>query len=264
MQFPDSPRFHVVEADAVPPRTGKILARPIYVYLPEAAERNRRKKFPVIYCQDGQNIWDDPHCCFGHGGWYLNQIVDELAEDGKIEPVILVGIPNSDERYRDYTPRRSFDNCNGHPYADFLCDVVKPYVEQNFPAKKRREDVALLGSSLGGLVALWLAHQRPEKFGKAICLSGAFQVRDRHRQAFVDYLTKVEHQNLHVYLDSGTVGDGVSLARKVVAQYRARGWRDDADFMYLEAKGHEHNERCWRERVSRALVFLFGTTSADR
>lgn len=264
MQLPDSPRFHVVAADVLPPRSGKFSPRPIYVYLPAAAEQNRRKKFPVIYCQDGQNIWDDPHCCFGHGGWYLNRIVDELVADGKIEPVILVGIPNSDERYRDYTPRWSFADCREHPYADFVCEVVKPYVEQNFPAKKRREDVAVLGSSLGGLVALWLAHQRPEKFGKAICLSGAFQVRDRQRRVFVDYLAGLPHQNLRVYLDSGTVADGVILTRKVAAQYRALGWRDEVDLLHLEVKGHEHNERAWRDRVWRALVFLFGPRAAGR
>ena len=255
MQLPDSPRFHVVENCA---------GRPLYVYLPEAALQNRRKRFPVIYCQDGQNIWDDPYCCFGHGGWYLNRIVDELAADGKIEPVILVGIPHSDERYRDYTPRLSFTDCRDHAYANFICAVVKPYMEQNFPAKKRRQDVALLGSSLGGLVSLWLAHQRPEKFGKAICLSGAFQVRDRQRLVFADYLAGLPHQKMRIYLDSGTVGDGVMLARKVVAQYRARGWRDGADLMYLEAKGHEHNECCWRDRVWRALVFLFGPDAAVR
>jgi len=255
MQLPDSPRFHVVENCA---------GRSLYVYLPEAALQNRRKKFPVIYCQDGQNIWDDPHCCFGHGGWYLNRIADELAADGKIEPVILVGIPHSDERYRDYTPRQGFTDCREHAYANFVCTVVKPYVEQNFPAKKRRQDVALLGSSLGGLVSLWLAHQLPEKFGKVACLSGAFQVRDRQRLVFADYLAGLPHQNLRIYLDSGTVGDGVMLTRKVVAQYRARGWRDGVDLMYLEAKGHEHNERCWRDRVWRALVFLFGSNTANR
>ena len=95
-------------------------------------------------------------------------------------------------------------------------------------------------------------------------MSGAFQVRDRQRLTFADYLAGLPHQNLRIYLDSGTVGDGVMLTRKVVTQYRARGWRDGADLMYLEAKGHEHNECCWRDRVWRALVFLFGPNTANR
>ena len=114
------------------------------------------------------------------------------------------------------------------------------------------------------MVSLWLAHQLPEKIGKVACLSGAFQVRDRQRLAFADYLAGLPHQNLRIYLDSGTVGDGMRLTRKVAAQYRARGWQDDVDLLHLEVKGHEHNERCWRERVGQALVFLFGPGPATR
>jgi len=257
MQFPDSPRFHIINAERVHPRFGRISSRPIYVYLPEEAEHDHRRRFPVIYCQDGQNIWDDPHACFGHGGWCLNRIADELTTDGKIEPLILVGIPNSDERYRDYIPRRSFEEILDHPYANFVCDVVKRYVDRHFPAKTDRHHTALLGSSLGGLVSLWMAHRLPETFGKAACLSGAFQVRDRRGESFARFLSRREHQRLRIYLDCGTVQDGLSLTRKVRAAYLKRGWREGADFCYHEEKGAEHNERCWRDRVWRALEFLF-------
>src|SRR5574337_1289138 len=109
MRFPDSPRFHVVEL----PPGGKLSPRPIYVYLPEEAERNRRRRFPVLYCQDGQNIWDDPDCCYGHGGWCLNHIADQLAHEGKMEPVILVGIPHGDERYRELSPGKNYFDVTG-------------------------------------------------------------------------------------------------------------------------------------------------------
>ena len=264
MQLPDSPRFHVIDADRVRPRFGKLSSRPIYVYLPEAAEQDHRRRFPVVYCQDGQNIWDDPQCCFGHGGWCLNQTVDQLTGERKIEPLILVGIPNSDERYRDYTPRRSFEDILDHPYANFVCDVVKPYIDRRFPTKRDRLHTALLGSSLGGLVSLWMAHKLPEIFSKVACLSGAFQVRDRQRKSFLDFLSARERQALRVYLDCGTVKDGAALTRKIAQQYRAHGWGTASDLLYYEDAGAEHDERYWRERVWRALVFLFGVKSPSR
>jgi enterochelin esterase-like enzyme len=257
MQFPDSPRFQVVEEHRVRPRYGKITGRPVYVYLPEAAEEDRRRKFPVIYCQDGQNIWDDPHACFGHGGWFLNRICDELTDLGKMEPVILVGIPNSDERYRDFMPRRSFQEVLDHPYANFVCDVVRPCVEKHFPAKRGRQHAALMGSSLGGLVSVWMAHKLAETFGKVACLSGAFQCRDRQGKSFLDLLGLMDHQKLQVYLDCGTVDDGLAWSKKIAAMYRARGWRDEVDLAFHVEKGAEHNEACWRDRVWRALEFLF-------
>jgi enterochelin esterase-like enzyme len=264
IRFPESSRFHIIEASKVMPRYGKLEPRPIYVYLPEIAEHDHRRRFPVLYCHDGQNIWDDPHCCYGHGGWCLNQTVDRLTRDGRIEPVILVGIPNTRSRFREYTPGKTYDDIFSHPYANYVCDVVKRYVDRKFPAKKDRRHTALMGSSLGGLVSLWMAHKLPELFSKAACLSGAFQVKDRQRESFQNFLKKVPHQDLRVYLDSGTIRDGAHLTRKVHKLYRSRGWRDGRDLHHFEEKGAEHNERCWRERAWRPLVFLFGEPASAK
>lgn len=258
MQLPDSPRFYVVEAEKVRPRFGKLATRPLYVYLPEVALQDHRRRFPVLYCHDGQNLWDDPHACFGHGGWYLNRIVDALVDDEEIEPLILVGIPNTAARYREYAPGKSFNESLAHPYANYVCDVVKHYVDQNFPTKKDRGQTGLLGSSLGGLVSLWMAHEFPETFSKVACLSGAFQIRDRNRKSFLNYLRARERQDLSIYIDSGTVRDDAPLTRKLHQLYRRIGWEDGKDLLHYEDVGGEHNERCWRDRVWRALVFLFG------
>lgn len=258
IHLPESSRFHVIEAAKVMPRFGRLTPRPIYVYLPEASEHDHRRRFPVLYCQDGQNIWDDPHCCFGHGGWYLNQIADQLTRQDKIEPIILVGIPNSDARFRDYTPGKSFDNILNHPYANFVCDVVKRHVDRKFPTKKDRKHTALMGSSLGGLISLWMVHKLPETFSKAACLSGAFEIKDRQGRSFADFLWDCEGQDVQVYLDSGTIKDGAPLTRKVRDVYLARGWKQGKTLLHLEDKGGEHNERCWRDRVWRAMIFLFG------
>jgi enterochelin esterase-like enzyme len=258
IRFPESSRFHVVDESKVLPRFGRLAPRPIYVYLPELAEQDHRRRFPVVYCQDGQNIWDDPDCCFGHGGWCLNQTADGLTREGKIEPVILVGIPNTLDRYHEYTPGKTYDNILAHPYANYVVDVVKRYVDRRFPTKKDRQHTALMGSSLGGLVSLWMAHKLSETFSKTACLSGAFQVRDRKKKSFVEFVRGREHQHVRIYLDCGTVQDGVRQSREVRDAYLSCGWREKEDFFYFEDKGAEHNERCWRDRAWRALVFLFG------
>lgn len=257
IRLPESPRFHVIDADRVLPRFGRLAARPIYVYLPEAAEHDHRRRFPVLYCQDGQNIWDDPHCCFGHGGWYLNETVDRLTRDERIEPVILVGIPNTDARYREYSPGKSFADISRHAYANFVCDVVKRQVDKKFPTKKDRKNTALMGSSLGGLVSLWMAHKFPEIFCKVACLSGAFQVKDRDGRSFWDFLPDCQQQDLRIYLDAGTVRDGIAVTRKARDVYMSCGWRPGHNMMYFEDRGGEHNERRWRDRAWRALTFLF-------
>jgi enterochelin esterase-like enzyme len=259
IRFPESSRFHIIDESKVLPRFGHLAPRPIYVHLPEAAEEDHRRRFPVLYCHDGQNIWDDPHNCYGHGGWFLNQIADHLTREGKMEPVILVGIPNTHARYREYTPVKTYADILSHPYANYVVDVVKRYVDRRFPTKRDRKHTALMGSSLGGLVALWMAHKLPETFGQAACLSGAFQVRDRQKKSFVEFVREREHQDLRIYLDCGTVRDGLRQSRQVHEAYLSRGWREREDLLYFEDKGGEHNERCWRERAWRGLVFLFGS-----
>ena len=62
--FSESSRFHVIDESKVLPRFGHLAHRPIYVYLPELAEHDHRRRFPVLYCHDGQNIWDDPRLLF--------------------------------------------------------------------------------------------------------------------------------------------------------------------------------------------------------
>jgi hypothetical protein len=104
-----------------------------------------------------------------------------------------------------------------------------------------------------------MAHKFHETFSKAACLSGAFQFKDRRGESFLGFLSRRDHQHLKIYLDCGTVHDGVALSRKVSAMYLRRGWREGDDFSYHEEKGAAHNEKCWRDRVWRALVFLFGT-----
>lgn len=253
----ETQRFHVIPAEQLAPLVPGITARPLCVYLPAAALEPSRRRFPVLYCQDGQNLWDDPHACFGHGGWYLNRIVDELTADNRLAPVILVGIANTEQRYREYTPGRSFNEIAAHPYANYVCDVIKPYIETRFPVRRGRQHTALLGSSLGGLVALWIAHHYPGLFGKAACLSGAFEPKDRQGQSFIDFLWERGRQDVQVYLDAGTVRDGAALTRKVRDTYRSLGWQEGRDLQHWEEPGAEHNERHWRHRVWRALTFLF-------
>ncbi len=182
IRLPESSRFHVIDESKVLPRYGHLASRPIYVYLPEIAEHDHRRRFPVLYCHDGQNIWDDPHCCYGHGGWCLNLIADELTREGKMEPTILVGIPNTHARFREYTPGKTYDDILAHPYANYVVDVVKRYVDRKFPTKRDRRHTAVLGSSRADSPRCgWRTKSFPRPSRRAACLSGAFQVQEDAR-----------------------------------------------------------------------------------
>ena len=236
--------------------------RPIYVYLPELAEHDHRRRFPVLYCHDGQNIWDDPHCCFGHGGWYLNQIADELTREGKMEPTILVGIPNTQARFREYAPGKTYDDILAHPYANYVVDVVKRYVDRKFPTKKDRADTPRYWAppSVDSSRCGWRTNF-PRTFRRLRVSPARFRCGTDKTNRSLSSLRSANTRISAFILIAGRCRDGASQSRKVHQAYLTRGWHDGEDLCYFEDEGGEHNERCWRDRVWRALVFLFGNAN---
>ena len=150
--------------------------RKVRVYVP-AHEEN--ETFPVIYMTDGQNLFDEESS--GFGCWHTPEAVEaERAASGKA--AVIVGIHN-DNVWRDneLTPASigeladkadmyNYTASEGEIFDGFMMNVVKPYVEENFPVKKGRANTAVCGSSSGGLQAFFTALSHPEAF----CISGVF------------------------------------------------------------------------------------------
>jgi predicted alpha/beta superfamily hydrolase len=124
-----------------------------------------------------------------------------------------------------------------------------------------------MGSSMGGIISLQGALLYPGVFGGAACLSPALLFEDSRGRDYFDLLASVGKVPVRIYVDSGTAGpgqDGVAKTRRLVEALRQAGWRDGQDLMWHEAQGAEHNERAWRARIDRPLIFLFGHPREQR
>jgi enterochelin esterase-like enzyme len=240
--------FVVVPASELAAPPNGIAPRPLYVYLPPSYERARDRRYPVVYAHDGQNIWSEDGICFGHGGWYLDQALDRLWAAGQAEEALLVGVPSSEARMREYGAPREYER--------FLIDVVKPAIDARFRTRAGPESTMLLGSSMGGLVSFTLALSRPDVFGAAACLSSSFWYSPEGGTSAFDLLRARGKQPVRLYLDSGTAGagqDGAPDTRRMRDALLAAGWRD---LEHHEAEGATHDERAWRARAERPLRFL--------
>lgn len=242
--------------------TTPFIARQIFVWLPKALKEKPKSRLPVIYLHDGQNVWDDMSCCFGHGGWCLNTTMDEMTT---LTPAILVGIPNSPARMWDYGLGEDIVNLKDTPYLKFLRDVVKPRIDKEFPTLSDPTHTTVMGSSMGGVISLFAAYRNPEVFGNAVAMSTAFQVPDTRGQRLLDLLEKKGRGKFRLYLDSGTgngmagagmSNDGAPLTRKFAESAEGAGWKPQVDFLHFEDAGAEHNEKAWRNRGWRALQFV--------
>jgi enterochelin esterase-like enzyme len=245
----------------VKPSSGSLTPRDLYVYLPPGYQTDTEARCPVLYMHDGQNCWDDPTEPFGHGGWQVNLIADRLIAAGKIEPVIVVGIPNTPDRVREYGPGADILSAADHAYIRYLIRDVKPAIDHRYRTKPGPAHAFLMGSSMGALISLQAALLHPEVFGGAACLSPALWFEDHNGRNYFDLPAHTGKVPVRIYLDSGTAGpaqDGAPDTRKMGDLLAQAGWKGGTDLMRYEATGAEHNERAWRARLDKPLVFLFG------
>lgn len=156
--------------------------RTLRVYVPQAYDKQPAARFPVLYMQDGQALFgDDPP--FTQRSWQLKKTLDALEETGETQDVIVVGI-DSDllRRPEDYSPWKCDSQVElmlGEParggegglYADFVVNVLKPWVDERYRTKPDADNTAVAGSSLGALISVYLKMEYPDVFAKVGALS---------------------------------------------------------------------------------------------
>jgi predicted alpha/beta superfamily hydrolase len=240
-------------------------ARDVIVYLPPGYEIERDRRYPVLYLQDGQNLFDGATAFIFGQHWRVGETANALINEGAVEPLIIVGVYNAGEkRIDEYTPtkdRRSQIGGKADLYGRFLVEELKPFVDERYRTLTASEDTGLGGSSLGGLVSLHLGIKYPHVFGKLAVLSPSIWW-DR-RVILGKVRTLDTKPALRIWIDVGTEEgrDAVKDAGLLRNALIARGWVLDEDLKYFEAVGARHNELAWADRVDEVLRFLFPARS---
>lgn len=232
--------------------------RTLIVYLPRGYESSSRR-YPVLYMHDGQNLFD-PATAFAGAEWRADDTAEQLIAAGEIEPLIIVGIYNTGEhRIHEYTPVRDPKLGGGLAdlYGRMLLEEIKPFIESTYRTLQGPENTGLGGSSLGGLVTLYLGLRDPGVFGKLAVLSPSVWWANRW---ILRFIARVKRKpDLKIWLDMGTCEGGMSLedTERLRDLLEMKGWREGEDLQYSEIVGAVHNEAAWAERVGPLLRFLF-------
>lgn len=231
--------------------------RTLVVALPASYHRSDRR-YPVVYMQDGQNLFD-PATAYA-GDWRLADSLRDLDADG-VE-AIVVGIFNAGpDRLHEYSPEpdRRLGGGRGRRYLDFVTGTVKPLIDRDFRTRPDRTHTAIAGSSMGGLISLWAWLRHSDVFGAVGALSPSLWFADR---AILDAVSGARHlAPSRLYLDIGLDEPGQAVAdvrrlRDLLARHDHLADRVTLD--YLEDAGGVHDEAAWGRRVTRALPFLIG------
>jgi enterochelin esterase-like enzyme len=255
------------------------------IWLPPGYDGSTRR-YPVLYMHDGHNLFDPAKSNFNKV-WAADQAMLAAMATGKVEPHIIVGIwaPGQD-RYRQYLPQSFFEAAAGTPraameamtggpvfsraYLDWLAGPLKQAIDREYRTRADRDNTAIMGSSMGGLMSCYAFLERPEIYGRAGCVSSHWPAADPRAVGeanpelialwdrwFAERLGQPGGRRL--WMDHGTATLDQFYApyqQAIDARFAAEGWTEGKDFRSEVYEGAEHEENAWAARLPEIFGWL--------
>lgn len=254
-RFTASPQVRIMDTAFNIPQLNR--KRRIWIYLPKSYASSS-KTYPVLYMQDGQNLFNEQTAFAGE--WGVDECLDTLQKQTGKE-CIVVGIDNgADKRMSEYAPYNfTFGNQNilaeGKQYVDFLALTLKPYIDAKYRTMKSKDYTYVAGSSMGGLISLYTVIQYPQVFGAAGIFSPSLWTSN---QIFVDADKFISNDMHRFYLyaggkeNSSTVNE-VNDVNKLEAILKKKPTYQIRTSIYPLG---EHNEENWRREFAAFYKWL--------
>lgn len=247
--------------ERVAPRPSAFVApRELQVWLPPGYASEPQRRYPVLYLHDGQNVFD--HAAAG-AEWQVDEAAQRGVLAGELAPMIIVAVASGETRVLDYTPvpvQRDGETMGGGAaqYGRYLIEELKPWVDARWRTLPGREHTAVGGSSLGGLVSMWLLLHHGSHFGSALVVSPsvwwAGRALLREVAARAQVLAGSPAPRIWLDVGGGEGADMVDGARALRDALAARSWPAH----YTEAADAGHDEAAWALRVPAMLRHLYG------
>ncbi len=256
------------------------------VWLPEGFGTDPALRYPVLYMHDGQNLYD-ANTTWNGQSWEMDAAASQLIMEGEVPPFIIVGIHSDPEkRVSQLMPQLAVKEAGldelmaevklkgqpvlGNKYAAFVVETLKPLIDKTYPTLPDAADTMVMGSSMGGLMSLYLISMYPEKFGGAACLSthwyGSLNAGDLFGNAMIDFVENhLPDPSTHrLYFDHGTstIDELYGLwETKALLKAQEKGYVYGKNLDSYIDYGAPHEEKAWAGRVERPLRFLFSSSN---
>jgi predicted alpha/beta superfamily hydrolase len=266
-----------------------VAARNVHVWLPPSYETEPKRRYPVLYANDGQNQFD-PKLSFLGVDWALDETMTRLIAERKVSEAIIVAVWNTPKRVQEYLPAKAVISLKGtekhallvkelsrfaqlndedwlaNRYLKFIVQELKPFIDKEYRTRAGRGDTFIMGSSGGALISLYAISEYPNIFGGAACISTHWPLADGF---LVDYFReKLPDPATHkIFFDFGTetLDKGYEPYQlKMDAAMEKRGYRNGVNWLTRKFEGDEHSEKAWRKRVHVPLEFLLSGTQKSK
>jgi predicted alpha/beta superfamily hydrolase len=244
--------------------------RNVWVYLPPRLAGGPAR-FPVLYAFDAQNLFDRATSTYGRE-WQLDETLERLVRERRLPPVIVVGVESSAARACEYNvfasdphPGCATAAALGDSTIAFLTDTLKPRIDADYPTLTAPASTGVLGSSMGGSMAMRAGLSRPDVFSRVAALSPSYQNTATSTPAMPAYVRARAAQALRIYQDMGTSEQFRDLTPAVlqanalaVDQALADAGYPAAQHRLVTVDGGTHDEAAWAARVDQVLSWLWG------
>jgi predicted alpha/beta superfamily hydrolase len=244
-RFPEKPKkstagknVHIVDTSFLIPQLSR--TRKIWIYLPETYASSK-KKYPVLYMHDGQNVFDEATSYAGE--WGVDETLDSLVPT---EECIVVAIDHGgNKRLTEYNPydNERFGKGEGEKYVDFLVKTLKPWIDDHYRTYKKKEKTFIAGSSMGGLISLYAVLKYPKVFGGAGVFSPALWTA---RGIFRDIEQKGKKMKSKIYFYAGKL-ENETMVPDILRAFEIMHKISKSKMELVIRDEGRHNEATWRK-----------------
>lgn len=246
-----SENVEIIDTAFAMPQLGK--ARRIWLYLPPGYHISKRK-YPVIYMHDGQNLFDayTSYC----GEWGIDKFMNNQDD-----PCIIVAIDNAGlGRMNEYNPMDHEEHGpgEGEKYLDFIAHTLKPYIDKNYRTKKAAKYTAIAGSSMGGLITFYAGLYHPNVFGILGVFSPSFWINPLLTKELPLKIKRTSHRKQQYFFYAGG-SEHVNMVKQMLEVSDLMKKLSKADIKVVVVPEGEHNESNWGMAFGRFYHWMLST-----
>ena len=259
-----APRAHTLAANVqvlsdsfrLPQLGGR--GRRVWLYLPPGYAAARGRRYPVVYLQDGQNVFDEATSFSGE--WGVDETLNQLAASGQRNAeCIVVAIDNGGERRLDeYSPWPNAEykkGGEGDQYTDFLARTLKPYIDAHYRTWPDAAHTVVAGSSMGGLIALYAGLKYPRIFGRVGVFSPATWFAKDSIMNYIERQPAPRASRFYFVAGPGESATMLPLMQQTLRALLANGMPVARIALVAPADG-QHAEWFWRREFGPAYRWL--------
>ncbi|MFV9549980.1 alpha/beta hydrolase-fold protein [Algibacter sp. PT7-4] len=228
--------------------------RKITIYLPPNYNATN-KKYPVLYIQDGQNVFDASTSYSGE--WEVDETLNNLYNKTAIGFIAVAINHGQEKRLNEYSAwdNKKYGKGEGALYLDFLVNTLKPEIDKNYRTKPENQNTAIVGASLGGLFAHYAAVNRPDVFAKAAIFSPSFWYAKQSFQ-FTKNTSILSTSKLYYLVGQKEDDVMITPLKEMVTLLKYKGVTQDKLFQRIAENG-THSETFWKTEFEMAIQWLF-------